>query len=430
MHLLLTALALLAPVPLPDADLTTVREAGRQLVWAGRPERGRITLYTRPTAGGTVRRLGTVPSDGGTASAAFDGTRYAMAFSTVTGVDTSGENCGICENTLALSQQVIAGTLAGPPKVVARCSDGEVDAPPAEVAIAAGRTFFADACPGGIREVAVASVDPAARSAGTREGRGASRAGVGLDHDVRGAGTPAHPGATLAGASLDPDGRAPLRGAGTWLAYGRPRGTRVLDLAGPSDYAAPPAREGLLVQEDGSVLVDRAFYRTGGTAPPVALRSASPNALLAGDRLFADDLEVTSARGTAALVVPGLAAKRALSLAGSTLRVAGYSCTGKVIAGALDLAAAAPGGVDGCPVTLGSPRLTKPRTVTVSVRCPNGCAGTLRLASATAKVRARPGARTTVRFRLRRPPKKRVRLSSTSPWLTVPGSARRVRSAR
>src|SRR5690349_23157066 len=125
MHLILSTLAAaaaaLAPA-LPDADLATVSEAGGRLFWASPSAHGTITLHTRPTSGGAVRSLGTVRTPGGSPSVAFDGTTYVVAFSAVTGVDTSGENCGVCETDLSQAQQVVTGTLAGAPHVVATCS--------------------------------------------------------------------------------------------------------------------------------------------------------------------------------------------------------------------------------------------------------------------------------------------------------------------
>ena len=63
-------------------------------------------------------------------------------------------------------------------------------------------------------------------------------------------------------------------------------------------------------------------------------------------------------------------------------------------------------GIDGCPVEVitGTLRLKRNRTITIAVRCANGCRGTLNLASGdvmvTAPLKAVPGASATVRFRL------------------------------
>ena len=91
---------------------------------------------------------------------------------------------------------------------------------------------------------------------------------------------------------------------------------------------------------------------------------------------------MTSRQGPRAIGPPGLAVKRALQLNGSTLDVAAYSCSGAVRLQALDLDAAMPAGaINGCPVqvTTRALRLTTKRTITVAVRCVNGCSGTLTL---------------------------------------------------
>ena len=151
-----------------------------------------------------------VRTSGGSSSVAFDGTTYAVAFSALTGVDTSGENCGVCETDLSQDQQVITGTLAGEPRVVAQCSTENVGAPAAQVALAAGRPFFTEACHAGIR-----SVD----------------------------------------GTFDAEGTLPLRGAGTWLSYARADAARVLDLVGGGSYTVPAAAGtgALWLQADGSM---------------------------------------------------------------------------------------------------------------------------------------------------------------------------------
>src|SRR3954453_19249622 len=109
MHLLLSSLAvasILAPSSpaLTDADLATVSEAAGQLFWASPRKGSTVTLYTRPTSGGAAGTRGTVRTAGGTPSVAFDGTRYAVAYSAITGVDTSDADCGICESHLYHTQ--------------------------------------------------------------------------------------------------------------------------------------------------------------------------------------------------------------------------------------------------------------------------------------------------------------------------------------
>ncbi len=391
------AAAMLAPgaPALPSADLATVSEAAGQLFWASPSVHGTVTLRTRPTAGGAVRALGTVRTPGGSPSVAFDGTTYVVAFSAVTGVDTSGENCGVCETDLSQEQQVITGTLEGAPTVVATCSADDVAAPAAQVALAAGRPFFADAC---------------------------------------------HPGIRGVDGTFDAEGRLPLRGAGSWLSYAHADGVRVLDLIGGGAYTvpAPAGSGGLWLQADGSIILGTALYRTGGTAPPVVLHPAwAEPALFAGDRVFSGDLSMTSAQGTSRIVVPGLGAKRALSLANSTLTVAGASCTGAVRVRAVALTRSA--AVDGCPVEVitGTLRLARNRTITVAVRCRNGCRGTLNLASgdvlATAALKAAPGARAAVRFRLTRTEARHLRQSarfgSYHAYLTVKRGVHHIRTS-
>jgi hypothetical protein len=158
-------------------------------------------------------------------------------------------------------------------------------------------------------------------------------------------------------------------------------------------------------------------------------------ALLAGDRAFHGDLLMTSAAGTSRIAIPGLGAKRALSLAGTTLTVAGESCAGAVTVQAVELTQA--GTDDGCPVelTTGTLRLKRNRTITVAARCRNGCDGLLNLESGdvrvTAALKAAPGARATMRFRLTRAQAKRLRKTarfwSYEDYLTVKGTAHRIR---
>ena len=209
--------------------------------------------------------------------------------------------------------------------------------------------------------------------------------------------------------------------------------------------SALPAASGagaLLLQADGSIVVGTALYRTGGTTPPVALHPAwtdrVPEALFAGERVFYGDLSMTSAQGTARIVVPGLGVKRALSLAGSTLTIAGALCTGAVTVRAVELTRS--GDLDGCPVevTTGTLRLKRDRTITVAARCRHGCRGTLNLASgavvATATLTAAPGVRATVRFRLNKLQAKHLRTSarfgSYEPYLTVKNTAHRIKTPR
>jgi hypothetical protein len=405
--------ALAAPAALPDAWLQTVREAGGQLFWVGTAE-GKSDLYTRPTAGGAVRSLGSVPGPSGPAAVAFDGTRYVVAINgwpvdeSGQGIDEEGD-CGVCEGDSSRRQQLIAGTLDGTPKVIFDCLTGNVDAPAPEVAIAAGRTFFASVVCGG-------------------------PAGIGTV-DAAGAAT-----------SFDPAGTVPLAGAGTWLSYAAPGYPRATDLAGGGSFAtavayapnaAKPVSRAWLLQADGSLFVGGRFFRTGGTTPAVPLspdwRTDVPETLFAGDRLFYGDLtalSVTSPQGARAIVASGMGAKRPLSLVGSALNVAGYSCTGEVGVQALDLGAATPrGALDGCPVkvTTGALRMTKKRTITVAVSCANGCAGTLNLVSrdvpVSAAVKAPVGGTATVRFRLNRTQarfvKRSARFTAGSSWLTV-----------
>ena len=414
---------------LPAGSLPTVSEAGGQLFWvtAG----AKVSLYTRPVAGGVVRRLGTVAGQtpgadqqsytGSSAHVAFDGTNYAVALASEVEVTSSipPDNCdGVCEPDILGQEEVIAGALNTAPKVLSNCtlnSEEDFTHPPA-VAIVAGRTFFAARCgaPAGIDAV-----------------------------DAAGAVT-----------SFDAAGSLPLAGTGNWLTYAAPGATKVLDLAGAGTYSVPVAydpnasnslQQALLLQSDGSIVLAGAFFRTGGTTPPVPIRpkfpSSLPETFIAGDRLFYGDLaqiSLPAGQAAAPLVAPGLAGKRALALNGSMLDVAGYSCTGVVNLRTLDLGAAAPAGaVDGCPlaVTTGKLRLTAKRTITVAVRCVNGCTGNLTLETGnldrSAKVRVPVGGKATVRFRVTARQVKAVARSASffsgSPWLAVDSRTHRLR---
>src|SRR5688572_13246385 len=71
----------LEPTTLPGALLGSVSEAGGQLFWTGPIDRAKISLYTRPAAGGATRLLGTVPGPGAGTDGyvAFDGNSYAVS---------------------------------------------------------------------------------------------------------------------------------------------------------------------------------------------------------------------------------------------------------------------------------------------------------------------------------------------------------------
>ena len=152
-------------------------------------------------------------------------------------------------------------------------------------------------------------------------------------------------------------------------------------------------------------------------------------------------LALTSRQRPRAIVAPGLAVKRALQLNGSTLDVAAYSCSGAVRLQALDLDAAVPAGaINGCPVqvTTRALRLTTKRTITVAVRCVNGCSGTLTLQTGdltlAAKLKAQAAGTAAARFRVPKKQLKAVRRSATfaagSAWLTVSSGKHRLNRPR
>jgi hypothetical protein len=429
------AVAQLSPSTLPDGSLSTLSEAGGQLFWVTPSAGAKISLYTRPAAGGGVRLLGTVP--GGTlrtdpdfADVAFDGTNYAVVLGgeEIIASTIPDDDCdGVCEADYLHQEEVIAGTLAGAPKVLTNCTlnGSEDDAPRPAVAIAAGRTFFAGlhcGAPAGMTTL-----------------------------DTAGAVT-----------SFDPNGGLPLQGAGNWITYAGKGATKVTDLTGSGSYSVPvaippntsdPLLQSLLLQADGSIVLSGGFFRTGGTTPPVTVRTkwrySAPETLFAGDRLFfgylageLSQLSLTSGQGPRAFVTPGLASKRALSLTGSMLNVAGYACTGAVSLRTLDIGVpGAAGAVDGCPleVTTGTLRLTKKRTITAAVRCVNGCTGVLTLEIGNlelpAKVRSPVGGgKATVRYTLTRKQAKAAGKSATfltdGRWLTVSNRAHRLKKPR
>ena len=259
----------LEPTTLPGALLGSVSEAGGQLFWTGPIDRAKISLYTRPAAGGATRLLGTVPGPGAGTDGyvAFDGNSYAVSLFREQVLeeerpDIDEEDCGVCESDVSLDQQVIAGTLGGAPKTVFKCTTtSDRIGPVPEIAVAGGRTFLAGlAC--------------------------AAPAGV-LTVDAAGALT-----------TFDAAGSPPLAGAGNWLTYAGKDATKVVDLAGGGSYTVPVATnpstttllgQALLLQSDGSIVRSGGFLRTGGTTPPVPLREKwdfMPETLFAGDRLF------------------------------------------------------------------------------------------------------------------------------------------------
>jgi hypothetical protein len=115
--------------------------------------------------------------------------------------------------------------------------------------------------------------------------------------------------------------------------------------------------------------------------------------------------------------------------------------TDRVSLRTLDLDAAVPAGaVDGCPVkvTTRALRLTTRRTITVGVRCVNGCSGTLTLRTGhlalTARLKAQVPGTATARYRVTKKQLKDVRRSATfaagSPWLTVSSARHRLNRPR
>ena len=294
-------------------------EAGGQLFWVGPTDRAMVSFYTRPAAGGAARLLGTVAGpdpkgDGYVTSVAFDGTNYAVALRREEEDRSSvgdEDDCGVCEADVTVQTEVIAGTLAGAPKVLLNCTTyDQARRRRRSPSRRAGRS--SRPCPASFPS-GIVEVD----SAGTLT-------------------------------SFDPAGTAPLQGTGSWLTYASKDATKVTDLTGGGSYTVPvayspnsqdPVTQALLLQADGSLFLSAAFFRAGGTTPPVPAhakwRYSVPETLFAGDRLFyryggADlaQLSVTNGQGPRAIIVPALAYKRPLLLTGSVLDVAGYSCTG------------------------------------------------------------------------------------------------------
>lgn len=434
--LLPLALACLALVPaasasaqaqtLPGVPLYSVTEAGGQLFWTGSTDGKQVGLFTRPAAGGATRQVGTVPGPGlGTFPVvAFDGSNYAVLLYREEELPGDGGDCGVCETEYSQQTRVIAGTLAGAPRVAFECSTvGDNSDPVPAVAIAGGRTFLA-----GLRCGAPAGVL-------TLDGAGSL-------------------------AVFDAAGAFPLSANGTWLAYGTNDATKVTNLAGGGSYAVPgapkltstePLERALFVQADGSIVVSGGFVRSGGTAARVPVRTKwnfIPKVLFAGDRLFYNDglqdlqIQLATGRAPKPLVAPGLAAKSALALNGTMLNVAGYSCTGVVTLRTFDIDAPVPAGaVDGCTIQVLTKtlKLTRKRTINVKVRCPNGCSGRLALRDAddpyvARKVSAPAGGTLNLRYRFSR---KQVKALGTtlwfwgeSPWLTVDTRSHRVKRPR
>lgn len=413
-----TAPAFAHDTPLPGADLYTVTEAGGQLFWTSSVAGATVTLYTRPAAGGATRALGSVagPGAGTYPYVAFDGANYALLLYREQSTVPDPNDCGVCENLYDKNETLVAGRLDGTPKVAYKCvtsSDG--GSIPPGVAIAAGRTFVARL---------TCKVPP----------------GI-LELDAAGALT-----------GFDAAGDTPLSAAGNWLAYATLDTAKAVDLTGSGSYTVARPMDkplaalwrALYVQSDGSLVSNASFHRTGGTTPKVPLRarwtSFSSDVLFAGDRLFYRDtgdltqIRLTPAEKPLAIAAPGLAVKRALVLNGSLLDVAAYSCTGQVILRTLDLQAPTPpGAVDGCPlkVTTGALRLTKQRTITVSVSCTNGCKGKLSLHSGDVRVPRRFSGSGTLRFRLTSKQVKGLRQTATfvadDPWLTADTRAHKIR---
>ena len=89
-------------------------------------------------------------------------------------------------------------------------------------------------------------------------------------------------------------------------------------------------------------------------------------------------------------------------------------------------------------MTTGALRLTKKRTITVAVRCVNGCTGVLTLETGNlelpAKVRAPAGGKATVRYRLTRKQVKAAEVGDVpdgrTRWLTVSNRAHRLKKPR
>jgi hypothetical protein len=141
----------LTPSTLPAGSLSTVSEAGGQLFWVGPTDGAKVSLYTRPAAGGGARLLGAVPGpdpqgDAYVTSVAFDGTNYAVALRREEEEESGGTDdgdCGVCEADVTVQSEVIAGTLGGAPRVLFNCTTYDQRTPSPAVALAAGRTFLA-----------------------------------------------------------------------------------------------------------------------------------------------------------------------------------------------------------------------------------------------------------------------------------------------
>ena len=375
---------------------------------------GQVTVERAPVSGGPARVLGSVPGPPAgtgpladtTPAIAFDGTQYAatvlMRYSLFHGANAS--------------YALITGTVSGAPRVVVSCH------------VAGGHSAGGVALAGGQAYVASAPC-------------GAPR---GLDV-VAPAGPPT---------AVDPAGRAPIAGAGTWLAYTKPGASQISNLAGAGSYlvaALGRQTSPLVVNANGQALIagDVVAPATPLRTPIPALPTGDAVAvaqLLTADRWVytIDPNSTTSAESpftdTRIGVQPlaggpaqtaGTAGRSdpvALALDGNQLTELSSSCTGTVVVEVIDLTKVRSGGVAGCPVKFTKrPLLLSGRRLAVGITCPNGCRGDYELEDDSdqavgkpAKLNLRPGKAATLHFTLTKSQAAglaEVNPRTTSPWL-------------
>jgi hypothetical protein len=411
------AMALAAPPEAGVLSTTTyptraVAAAAGQLAWLAM-DVGQVTVRVQPLSGGAIRVLASVagpPAGTGaltasTAAIAFDGTQYVAMLDLRYGRGQS-------RNT---SYELIAGTVGGSPRVVLSCNVKAPGRPVGAVAVAGGQAYVTGAFCDAPR---------------------------GLDL-VGPAGPPT---------SVDPTGKAPMSGAGTWLAYTKPAATQVTNVAGAGSYLAAALGRSpspLLVNADGQAVIGRDLV-----APGAPLRTAlgglpaEPDPvgqLLTADRLVYvfDRNDTDSTRSvfqdtrirvqsladgaSQSIGTTGHSDPVALAIESNQLTVLSTTCTGQIVVRNLDLTKLPAGGVSGCPVKFAKrPLLLTGRRLAVPISCPNGCRGHYEITDDPGNVLGKPvrlnlppRGTTTLHFTLSKNQVyvAEVRPESDSPWL-------------
>ena len=250
--------------------------------------------------------------------------------------------------------------------------------------------------------------------------------------------------------SLDPSGRAPISGAGAWLAYTKPGATQLNNGAG-SYLAAALGRttSALVVNANGQAVIGRDLVAPGAPLrTPLGGLPAQPDPvaqLLTTDRLVytldPSDSDSNLSRfrltrihvrsladGTSVAVgTAGQSDPVALALDANRLTVLSTTCTGQNVVRVLDLTTVPRGGVAGCPVKFAKrPLLLTGRRLAVPISCPNGCRGDYRITDdpgyvlgKPVRINLPPGGTKTLHFTLSKEQvyTAEVLAASTSPWL-------------